>query len=202
MWYLFLLVAAGLVAVLIWDYRRRAAAREAASKARFEQIFNAKAAAPSPEPPAAAAPATGPGVVARKAPAAAATFSARERFLGQPETLIYRLLRAGIPDHEIFANVSLASVVVTPGAGLEHEQQVRRLSQYQLDFVVCDKSMRIVSAVEIEGAAGTHAAGEQRFMAESLKAAGVNLVRINPAALPRREAIRALVCGQPNAAGS
>lgn len=194
---LILLVAVGAVGVLIWDFRRKAVAREAASKKRFDDMFVARpASTPPPDAPPAAAPPSGAPPQA-KAPAAGVTPTAKDRFLGPRETLLYRLLKAGIPDHEIFANVGLASVV-----GGRTEQEARRLAQYRLDFVVCDKSMRVVAAVEIEPAAGTQWVGEQRFVAESLKTAGISLVRLNPAALPRREEVRALVCRQPEAAGS
>jgi uncharacterized protein DUF2726 len=195
-WVLFLLVVFGITGIFVWDFRRKSAARDAASKKRFEEIFQARAAAASAPgaPAAAASPAAPPEA---KTPVASAAPPARDRFLGQHETLLYRLLKAGIPDHEIFANVALPSVV---GGRSEHE--LRRLAQYRVDFVVCDKGMRVVAAVEIEPASGMQAAGEHRFVSECLKAAGVNVVRLNPASLPRREEIRALVCGRPSPADS
>ena len=200
MWYLFFFVVAGVSGILIWDFRRKAARREAASQERFEKIFNAKTtAASTPESApaadqaaitAAAKPASIP-----KTPNAAAALAVKERFLGQPETLIYLLLKTGIPDHEIFANVSLAAVIGVAGGGHEREQQLRRLSQYQVDFVVCDKSMRVVAAVEVESAADPLPAGDRRFKEECLKSGGVRLIRIDSAAPPRREEIRKLVAG-------
>ena len=188
-WILFLLVAAGVTGIFVWDFRRKAAARDAASQKRFDEIFRARAAAapvPGTPPPAVALPTGAPQT---NVPVASAAPSAGSRFLGQRETLLYRLLKAGIPDHEIFANVALPSVV---GARSEHE--TRRLAQYRLDFVVCDKGMRVVAAVAIEPAGGMQAPGEHRFIADCLKAAGINLVRLNPATLPRREEIRVLLC--------
>jgi hypothetical protein len=38
----------------------------------------------------------------------------RERFLSQPETLVYYLLRTGMAGYEVFPRVSLASVVAVP----------------------------------------------------------------------------------------
>jgi hypothetical protein len=197
LWFLFLLAVAGGVIFTIWNYRRKAAANKAASAARFEQMFKAKAAAgaasdmpavSSPEPAIRATP---------MAQAAAPISPARERFLGQSETLIYYLLKTGIPDHEVFANATLASVVGAPGDGREREQQLRRLSQYQLDFVICDKSMRVVAVVDVESAAGTATAGDQSFKSDILRQAGIRVVRVNPAAPPRRERIRALISGEP-----
>lgn len=203
-WYLFLLAAAGGVAYAIWNYRRKTAARKAASDARYAEMIkdqrlpaslqsNSSAAAVPGDPPA---PAKASPVSPVAPPAAA------QRFLGQTQSLLYYLLKAGLPDHEIFAGVSLARFVVAAGDGREREQQSRRLAQYTLDFVVCDKSMQVMAVVEIDTAAAATTAGDQRFKAEMLKQAGIRLVRINPAALPRREQVRALINGGPPQQGA
>lgn len=189
-----MLAAAAIAAYAIWNYRRKAAAQRAASEARFEKMFKEQAPAPAgAQPPFATA--SEPSVTANAPPAAPP--AAAQRFLGQAESLLYYLLKTGLPDLEVFAGVSLARVVGAGGNGREREQQLRRLSQYQLDFVICDKSMKVVSVVEVESAAGAEAAGDQRFKSDLLKQAGVRLVRVNPAALPRREQVRALVDGEP-----
>jgi len=205
-WYLFLLVAAGIIVFVVWSSRKQIAAREAASKARLERMLRApvQPVAPAePAPTAAAASPSAPSVsLAVPAPAKApAAVPVRVRFLGQAETLLYYLLKTGFPDYEVFANVSLASVISASGSGHEREQQLRRLAQYRLDFVVCDKSMRILAVVEMDSAVAAVGAGEQQFKADCLKRAGIRLVRVNPAALPKREQIRALV-GGPAPAGS
>lgn len=190
---LFVLVGAAAIAYFVWNFRRKTAAREAASSQKFAELLRAQAPASSrPEASSAAAPATGSPA---QAPAVPPAHPPAQRFLGQAETLLYYLLKTGIPDHEVFANVSLAAVVGAPGAGAEREQQLRRLAQYQLGFVVCNKSMRVVAAVEVESAGTVEAAGAQNFKAECLKQAGIRLVRINLAAPPRREQMRAFVCG-------
>lgn len=201
MWILFLLVTAGVIAVFVWDYRRKAARREAASKERLEQIFKTKAGAMPPDasPAAVSSIATAP---VSKAPAGAPAFPARERFLGHPETLVYLLLKTGIPDHQIFANVTLASVISVPGVGFDREQQLRRLSTYLFDFVVCDRNMRIVAVLDMEAPGSADTSGMERYKSDCLMAAGVRLVRINPMSLPSRDAIRGLICGAPDAAGS
>jgi hypothetical protein len=207
-WFLIFVAVAISGAILVWDYRRKIAARESASKKRFEEMFMVRQApVAGAAPPAATSAAMVPVVHAAsasampKGPAPAAAASS-PRFLGQPETLVYRLLRASIPDHEVFANVSLASVVGVSGNGFDREQQLRRLSQYRLDFVMCDKSMRVVAVVEIEPAGGMPAAGDRQFKADSLKAAGIKLIRVSTAKLPRREELHALVCGGGQSGGS
>jgi hypothetical protein len=192
---LFVLVAAAAIAYFVWDLRRKTAAREAASSQRFAELLRAQARASSrPETSPAAAPATGSPASAQ-APVVPAAHPPAQRFLGQAETLLYYLLKTGIPDHEVFANVPLAAVVGAPGAGAAREQQLRRLAPYQLGFVVCNKSMRVVAAVEVEPAVTVETGGAQNFKAECLEQAGIRLVRVNPAALPRRDQIRAIVCG-------
>ena len=199
LWYLLLLALVGIIVYAIWNYRRGTAARKSASSARFDEMFKAEAQlAPGLRPPF---PSPGEASAqAKTAPSAAgAPAVAVERFLGKAESLLYYLLKAGLPDAEVFAGVSLARVVGAGGEGRDREQQLRRLGQYQLDFVVCDKSMKILAVVELESAAGAAAAGEQRFKSDVLKQAGIRHVRVNPAVLPRREQVAALVSGGPPA---
>lgn len=204
-WYLFLLAVAGGVAFAIWNFRRKAAASKAASAARFEQLLKERAQIPaSPQPLSSAAvparessaSAKAPAVVAGTPPAATSP-TTTQGFLGKAESLLYYLLKAGLPGFEVFAGVSLARVVGAPGNGRDREQQVRRLSQYQLDFVICDKSMRVVAVVDVESAAGAGTAGDQSFKSDILRQAGIRVVRVNPAALPRREQVRTLISGEP-----
>lgn len=196
---LFLLALAGVIAFFIWDYRRKTAARAAASAARFERIFKEQAAAPLPvgSPPAAPAATTGKSA---NPPLAVVPAAVQEPFLEPTEAAVYLLLKTGVPDHEIFAKVSLAAVARVAGGAQEREQQLRRLSAYRIDFVVCDRTLRIVAAVQLETAGGAESAGHRRFVADCLSAAGIRLVRLSPASLPRRDEIRTLVCG--GAAGS
>lgn len=197
-WFLLLLGFASIIGIFIWDYRRKAARREAARQQRFNQIFKDKTepestvAAPAPLTSASAVP---------PAQARVAAFPPRDRFLGQPETLVYLLLRTGLPDHQVFANVTLASVLNVPGAGHDREQQLRRLSTYALDFVVCDRNMRIVAVVDLESPGGADASGVERYKSDCLKAAGVRQVCVDPASLPSREALRALVRGDAGVPG-
>jgi hypothetical protein len=194
-----MLLLAGVVGYGVWDFRRKSAAREAASKARFEGMFtgqdadapaNPKSAPPPPVVAPAAIPAPPP-------PLPAVDVSASGRFLDQTGTLVYRLLKAGLPDHEIFAGVALSSVVSASGKGSQGEQQARRLSLYRLDFVICDRDLRVVAAVEVEAGAGADAIGMRRFREDCLKAAGVRLVRLDASALPRRQDIRPLLGAGP-----
>ena len=199
LWLLLILATGGVVAYGVWDFRRKTAAREAASQARFEEMFKGKDAAVSAKPesappmPMAAVPAAAPAPPVSPLVAV----STPGRFLGKAETLVYRLLQTGLPDHEIFANVMLSSVVAASGSRSQSEQQARRLAQYQVGFVVCDRDLRIVAAVEVEAGGGADAVGIRHFKEECLRAAGIRLVWFDAAALPRRQEIRALLGMSP-----
>jgi len=64
---------------------------------------------------------------------------------------------------------------------------------HDLDFVVCDKSMRIVAAIQL---AGRLEGRDSARVEQSLAAGGVRLVTIDPRALPKREQLGALILGQ------
>jgi len=51
--------------------------------------------------------------------------------------------------------------------------------------------------VDVESAAGAGTAGDQSFKSGILRQAGIRVVRVSPAALPRREQVRALIIGEP-----
>jgi hypothetical protein len=184
-WYLLALAPVAAIAYAVWSYRKKSVEREAASRERLALLVGSAAAlnAPGENAPrggSAAAPSPPlPGWVAR------------ERFLSQPETLLYYLLRAGLPDHQVFAHVNLAALVAAREGlpGFEREQQLRRLAQHRLGFVICDKAMRVVAAIDLEPAAG------RELKAECLGAAGIRLVVLDPGAPPRREDVRQLVLG-------
>ena len=203
MWYLFFAAAVVIVTgVFVWDYRRKAARRDAASRERFTQMFKASppaVAGAAPLAPAAPVAAPQPAPLTETTPdAPVVTYAARQKLLSQPEKLIYLLLKTGLPDHEIFSKVPLTAVVEVPGTGYDHEQQLRRLSRQVLDYVVCDKGMKIAAAVQL-AAVGPDAVIAQRIRSECLKSAGIRLVTIEPGSLPKRSEVRALVCGEAGA---
>ena len=199
MWYLLFAAVVVVGAVFIWDYRRKAARRESVSKERYTQLLKAgppaaAGAAPAPAVAHVASPQTTP-VTESPPDAPGIAYTARERLLSQSERLVYLLLKTGLADHEIFSKVPMAAVVDVPGTGYDHEQQLRRLSRQVLDFVVCDKGMKIVAAVQL-AAPGADAVVAQRIRSECLKSAGIRLITIAPGALPKRSEVRAFVFGE------
>ena len=183
-----------MVAAIFWAYgRKRKQALSARAKELEALISGAKGGALPPDLPQAAAPVSDAkpvvAVVAEK-------YSKKPRLLEKADALLYLLLRSGLPDHEIFARLSLLDVV-EPGAslhGFEREQSIRRLSQSMVDFVVCNKQLEIVAAV-LYAATDASTAEMRRATETCLRAAGIRIVTIDPAALPRHHQVRALIYG-------
>jgi len=200
-WLLGVGVWLGVIVWLVITYQRRVGGRQRATDAQAERLM-AEARAAKAAQAAAAAPllVPTPGGTPEAGVAAAVSgpqWHGRERLLDPPRSLIYLLLRAGLPEHEIFANLSLADVV-SVGAqwqGFEREQRVRRLQQTRVDFVVCTRRLQPVAVVALREAADAAEVERLRFTEECLTAAGVRHVSFDPAALPRHGELRALVLG-------
>jgi hypothetical protein len=105
---------------------------------------------------------------------------------------LFLRLKAGLPDLEIFAGVSLADVVelsVTQGSS-DSAKMSPELGHHRIDFLICEKNFRIIAAVEFEAA--TESA---QFKSACLASAGIRHVRINPRAIPAKEDVEALILG-------
>jgi hypothetical protein len=184
--YLFLLVPIFAFAWIVRSYLQRSAEKEARDRERFaNMVAITKAAVAAPRGPAPAA--------SKPSSAAASPVVLPERFLSRPQTLLYYVLKAGLPGHEIFARISAAVVLSAPGSAQAVPELQRRLAQHDLDFVVCDKSMRVVAAIQLASAGRTGL--EPDFLAQRLRAAGIKLVTLEPDALPRRDQVRSLIYG-------
>src|SRR5450432_4847203 len=70
----------------------------------------------------------------------------RPRFLSKAENVVYLLLKAAFPRHEIFARVRLADVlqVKIGPQGMERLRAFRKIANQHVGFVVCDRDMTIV----------------------------------------------------------
>jgi hypothetical protein len=193
------------VAAVVWSYGRKRARRDSERDRRFQDMLSqAKVAAAVAAPGAqTAGTAAATSIVQQPAAPAAAPaqmLAKKQRLLPQADALLYFLLRAGLPDHEVFAGLTLADLVEFPGGqgGYDAVQKQRRLAQQRVDFVVCNRRLETVAAVVIDRAAPADAAQKEnrRLIEESLRAAGIRLVCIDAAAPPRHQQMRALVCGE------
>jgi hypothetical protein len=199
---LFLLPIAA-IAYIVWDHKRKAAQRSAASTGRLEEILAVAAQKPAdvalaPEP-AALADAAQPAPADQPA-SMPASYVMRERLLTPPQTLLYYLLKTGLPDHNVFALTPVASVL-EPGPSLAayaREEQARIFARHVVDFSVTDKSTRPVAIVKLI-VPGDAPQGDLSLVRTWFAAVGVRYVELDPSALPRKEALRALVLGGADA---
>lgn len=191
-YYLLALVPFALLGYVLWAYHHKAAEKEAARQDRLVLLIGETQRNVSQGEPEAGTALPAEAVPVRKGPA----WVARERFLSQPEAVVYYLLKTALRrDHEIYVHVALAAVVTVGETipGFEREQRLRRLAQHKLSFVVCDKSLRVIAALEVNQES---TASERELKAECLKSAGIRLIQVDPTALPPRDAIRALIYGE------
>ena len=198
MWFVIFLILIALIAGLIWVYQKK---KEKRDTERAKQVA-AMLAELKLNPHLAAGVAAGAAHPAAVAPVVAnpvAGYSKKQRLLPQSGALLYFVFKAGLPDHEIFVNLTLADLVeIEPAVrGYEREQRARKLAQHRLDLVICTKRIEVIAAVLLENGAASEAAqgGLAKFAEDCLQAAGIRLLRVNPAALPRHQQVRELIYG-------
>jgi hypothetical protein len=196
MWYLVFFIWIALLAGIFWVWRskRSRAVGERAKQldallAEARLAARVAADAGSAGLPAMPEPALTPATVA---PTAEPCLR-KPRLLGQADALLYRLFRAGLPDHELFANVAIADVVEPAASlrGYERDQSARKLALHRINLVVCSRQLEVVAAVLLTDAAAD--AARIQFAEACLAGAGIRVLRLNTAALPRHHQIRALV---------
>jgi hypothetical protein len=183
------------IGYIVWDHRRKAAEREAQSAGRMEELLGVAQHGAHDE---SAEPAS---AHAQTPPAPAATYVLRERFLSPAQTLLYYLLKTGLPDHVVMAQVAVASLLdAAPNlAPYAREEQARMFARHTVDFAILDKATRPVAVVNLAGAAEA-TRGALTQMKTWTSAAGLRYVELDSSALPRKEAVRALVLGEESAA--
>ena len=208
---LLVLIPVAAIAYLLWDHKRKTAERNVVSAGRLHELMGT-AVQPerlrdddTPVEPAAFAahmtsasvtPAAPPAPDRAVSSAPAALYAVRKRVLSPPQTLLYYLLKTGLPDHLVLPRVTLAALLEAGPAlvGFARDEQVRRLAALTVDFAIVDKSMQVVAVVELAVADDGSAARADRDGARSrLDAAGIKYLELDPAALPRKDALRALV---------
>jgi hypothetical protein len=198
LWYLAVLIWIALVVGIFWAYGRkrgRVGSKRAAELSALiaEAKMNTRA-APDAQPVAAEP------VLHSLVAAPTNRYCRRPRLLSQADALLYLLFRTGLPDHEVFANVTLADVIEPAPAlrGFERDQLARKLAQHRLNVVICNKQLEVVAVVEFMPGAQADAAQAEslRYLESCLNAAGIRFVRVDAAALPRHHQVRALVFGE------
>lgn len=182
LWLLFILLPFAAIAAILWNYRRKQSARAQRSDERWQSLVINRS--PVPQAAAAAVPgaASSPGL-----------FRPRERVLDPAHTLLYFLLRSGLPDCEVLTQVTLDRLLVDAGGAAAG---FSGLAQHRVDFVVCDKGMRPLAAVDLlESEAPASLTTAPDFATRCLAQSGIRHVRLVRTALPKRDALRAVVLG-------
>lgn len=91
-------------------------------------------------------------------------YSRRHDFFSAAERSFYEMLRSVTPEHTVFAKVRLADLVYVNGSVSRQSQHLGYIDRKHIDFVVCDKNLVPVVAVEINDA--PQALGDRRARAE------------------------------------
>jgi hypothetical protein len=133
-----------------------------------------------PAQPAAVRSPAGGAVVATPA------VKARAGFLTGPAKLGFLVLKAGLPDHHVFAHTRVSDLVEgsNPAA----------LANLPIDLLVCNTDLAIVAAVDLN--TGTQSdALLVREKEQRLRAAGIRYLHFEPGAFPKPAQIRELIYG-------
>ena len=124
----------------------------------------------------------------------------RPRFLSKAEGMVYLLLRAAFPRHEIFARVRLADVlqVKIGPQGMERLRAFRKIANQHVGFVLCDRDMTIVAIVDAKEPDTIVNPRDQKLeiiKPRCLQAAQVKYICVYPPQLPRYKELREQVLG-------
>jgi len=139
------------------------------------------AVSPAPSAPAASsmAPTSAPSPAPAKSTPTAVPPAARSApLLSGPAKLAFLVFRTALPDHLVFARVSLGEIVADAGIARGHV----------FTLVVCRPDLAVVALADLATPEGPPAA-----VSTTLARAGLRHIVIDPERLPRREAVRALL---------
>jgi hypothetical protein len=124
----------------------------------------------------------------------------RPRFLTKGESVVYLLLKAAFPRHEIFARVRLADVlqVKIGPQGMERLRAFRKIANQPVGFVVCDRDMTIIAIIDSRDSDQVPNPRDQKLeiiKQRCLQAAQVKYICVYPPKLPRYRDLRTQVLG-------
>jgi hypothetical protein len=124
----------------------------------------------------------------------------RPRFLTKAESVVYLLLKAAFPRHDIFAKVRLSDVlqVKIGPQGMERLRAFRKIANQHVGFVVCDKDSTIIAIVDSKEPDQVTNPRDQKLeiiKQRCLQAAQVKYICVYPPQLPRYRELREQVLG-------
>ncbi len=124
----------------------------------------------------------------------------RPRFLSKAEGIVYLLLQAAFPRHEIFAKVRLSDVlqVKIGPQGMERLRAFRKIANQHVGFVLCDRDMTILAIVDAKEPDQVVNPRDQKLeiiKQRCLQAAQVKYICVYPPQLPRYRELRQQILG-------
>lgn len=124
----------------------------------------------------------------------------RPRFLSKAESVVFLLIKAAFPRHEIFARVRLADVlqVKIGPQGMERLRAFRKIANQHVGFVICDRDMTILAIVdsrEPDQAINPRDQKLEIIKQRCLQAAQVKYVCVYPPRLPKYRELREKILG-------
>jgi hypothetical protein len=124
----------------------------------------------------------------------------RPRFLSKIESVVYMLLKAAFPRHEIFARVRLSDVlqVKIGPQGMERLRAFRKIANQHVGFVLCDRDMTILAIVDTREPDAVVNPRDQKLeiiKQRCLQAAQVKYICVYPQQLPRYRELREQILG-------
>ena len=124
----------------------------------------------------------------------------RSRSLSRAEGVVFLLLKAAFPRHEIFARVRLSDVlqVKIGPQGMERLRAFRKIANQHVGFVLCDRDMTILAIVDAKEPDVVVNPRDQKLeiiKQRCLQAAQVKYICVYPPQLPRYRELREQVLG-------
>ena len=126
-----------------------------------------------------------------KRPRQAGTYKARQ-LMTENEAEFFGRLVVALPDHYIFPQVAMTALIEAASKDKKTAHSDRlRIAQQRADFVVCDRSCRVVAVVELDDR--THSRSKDKIRDARLEQAGLRSVRFQSTSKPSVGALRAAV---------
>lgn len=119
-------------------------------------------------------------------------FKFKTPLLSVPEQELYRRLITALPDHIVLAQVAFSQLITVEGGNREENfRKFGTARQKVADFVICDKSFKVIAVIELDDS--SHSAPKDEKRDEIIREAGSKTIRWRATKQPVGEEIRRLV---------
>jgi len=126
-----------------------------------------------------------------KLPGQVGRYKARQ-LLTENEAEFFGRLVVALPDHYIFPQVAISALIEAASSNKKTAHSDRlRIAQQRADYVVCDRSCKVVAVVELDDR--THSRRKDKIRDERLQQAGIRTVRFQSTSKPSVGAVRTAV---------